>query len=337
MHFVILTRKCNRSPEILAQSVKLQLHDVGFSGDINYNIDCLSRLVPFNKSKVRLHFWLRRKLQFWLKDYRTLKEIKKANFVIVSECSPNAFWQHLYGIERLKQLVNVPVINLEVYHLENAPTQYELLLKNKQPLLNRFDFHFYVSPVTEIKENNPTKGFCIGLLASSWKMSPAGKSTLFAIVDFAQSGYELIREMQIQVLNTLGIPFVSLQGEYTISEIRSLYQQASIYFMQSPEAFGLPILECLCAGAQIFTPDSAWPMSWRLDEKPLVHAKGLLPDCFCVYNNEVDLMEKLSAVKANFHSVNTCQEVFNNFLQHYPHLYYGNKSAILKFVKHLTN
>lgn len=337
MHFAILTRNCNRSPEILAQSAKLQLEDAGLSGVINYNIDFLNRLVPYNKSRCRLHFWLKRKVRFWFKDYKTLKQLRKANFIIVSECSPNAFWQHLYGIERLKQLLNVPVVNLEVYHLENAPTQYEVLLRHNQPLLNRYDFHLFVSPVTEIKQKKPTQGFCIGLLAHSWNITTVKKSELFAIIDFAQSGYEPVREMQMRVLKALNISYVSLEGEYTISEIRSLYKKASIYFMQSPEAFGLPILECLCAGAQIFTPDSAWPMSWRLEEKPLIHAKGVLPDCFSVYNDEADLTRKLSILKYNFHSINTCQDVFNNFLKHYPHLYYGNKCTILDFIKHLKN
>ena len=204
---------------------------------------------------------------------------------------------------------------------------------NQDALLDRYDGHLYVSPVTEIKEQhlniNP---FCIGLDAKSWKLEPLVKKELLALVDFAQPGYETYREIQIRQLNKAGIPFIALEKRYTIEEIRNIYRQVSIYFMQSSEAFGLPILECLCTGAQVFTPDSGWPMSWRLDEEPEVHGPGILPKCFTIYYGEQDLLQKLLEFKDNFNPVETPLLVFNEFLKTYPTFYTGNSNELKRFI-----
>ncbi len=103
--------------------------------------------------------------------------------------------------------------------------------------------------------------------------------------------------------------------------------------MQSPEAFGLPIAECLSCGSYVFTPDSAWPMSWRLDEAPEVHGPGNLPECFVVYRGKDDLKEKIGKIRKSFDSIKTPVTVANCFNRFYPTFYSGNQDALREFIE----
>jgi hypothetical protein len=126
----------------------------------------------------------------------------------------------------------------------------------------------------------------------------------------------------------LNIPYVSLEKSYTISEIRSIYMASTFYFMQSSESFGLPIAECLCCGSIVFSPDSSWPMSWRLDENPQVHGPGNLPECFIIYNGMEEMKIKLQNIISNYDLDNTPQKIFDIFYDHYPTFYDGNLKAV---------
>lgn len=340
MKIAILTREDYRSPRILAESLKLQLEQAGAEVVILYDIHFLNRLVSYKKSKLSFHFWLQKKITHWFSDQQIIKSLKKMDAVVISECIPNGFWKHLYNVEKLKSILQKPVFIYEVYYLRNAPTQIAALQKNKDALLERYDGHLFVSPVTEIREKKTSNAFCIGLMAKTWELQPQPKNELIALVDFVQPGYERYREMQINVLIKAGIPFISLERRYTIEEIRDTYRRVSIFFLQFPEAFGLPILECLCSGAQIFTPDSSWPMSWRLDTEPEVHGKGQLPSCFTVYADEVDLLHKLLLIKENYNLKETPLTVFNNFIENYPSYYEGNTEELnraLDYIKKLIH
>jgi len=337
---LILTRKDHRSPRVLAESLQTQLQENGINAEILFDIDILGRLVSYNDSKFSFHFWLRKKLIHWFKDRRVIKVLKQADAVVISECIPNAFWKSLYNVEKLKTILKKPVFIYEVYWLANTPTQTEILKKNGDTLYERYEGHLFVSPVTEIRARPLPNAFCIGLNSKNWNLQPLPKNQLLALVDFAQPGYEAHRAIQVNTLQKAGIPFISLDRRYTIAEIRDIYRQVSIFFVQFPEAFGLPILECLCTGAQVFTPDSSWPMSWRLDENPEVHASGILPKCFTVYDGNDDLLHKLQLFKENFNLAHSPLKVFNEFIQTYPTFYSGNQRELnrcLDFIKSYKN
>jgi hypothetical protein len=329
LKIAILTKSNNSSPKVLAESLKLQLNSFEIEADIFFELDVLNRLVTYRNSKLSFHFWLKRKLSNWKRDVIFLRQLKKYDAVIISECIPNAFYKSFYNIEQLKKVLLKPVFVYEVYALENAPTQVMALKKSNDTLQDRYDGHLYISPITEIRNKNIENSFCIGLLANSWNLKPVPKKELMALVDFAQPEFEEYRSVQIAALKKAAIPFIVLEKRYTLEEIRLLYSQVSIYFMQSYEAFGLPILECLCAGATIFTPHSSWPMSWRLDEMPAIHGEGILPNCFSVYDTAENLLEKLQSFKNDFNNVETPKKVFHNFLETYPSFYNGNNNAIL--------
>ncbi len=329
---VILTRADHSSPRVLAESLQHQLREAGVECETIFGLDMLNRLVSLKESKFRLHYWLKRKAANWFKDQKIFRALKKADAVVISECIPNAFWKRLYNIEKLKNILLSPVYVYEVYALANAPTQVSTLTKNNDPLHERYDGHLFISPVTEIRDPHLSNGFCIGIQAKIWNLRPLPKKELIALVDFVQPGFEAYRQMQMDALHKAGIPFISLERRYTLDEIREVYRQVSIYFMQSYEAFGIPLLECLCTGAQVFTPDSGWPMSWRLDEVPQVHGKGELPGCFTVYDGEEDLLQKLELFKKNFDLVETPLRVFDECKKNYPAFYEGDRGELDKWL-----
>ena len=332
MKIAIITREDHSSPRVLAESLQHQLKEAGTESEIIFSLDTLNRLVRFKDSGLRYHYWFRRKAANWSRDQKILHTLKEADAVVVSECIPNAFWKRLYNIGKLRSILQVPVFVYEVYALENAPTQISTLKKNNDPLQESYDGHLYISPVTEIRERHLSNGFCIGLQAKTWNLSPLPKKELIALLDFVQPGFESHREMQMDILHKAGIPFISLERRCSIDEIRKIYRQVSIYFMQSSEAFGIPILECLCTGAQVFTPDSGWPMSWRLDEAPQIHGNGELPGCFTVYGDEEDLLQKLEWFKKNFDPVETPLRVFGECKKNYPTFYEGDRSELHKWL-----
>lgn len=335
MKISILTKAEYRSPRILGESLKEQLKEAGIHAEIFFEINVLTRHVNYRNSKLSFHFWLGEKIKHYYRDRKILRALQGFDAIVISECIPNGYCKDLYNIEKLKCLLKKPVFIYEVYSLENAPTQKNSLKKNNGDLYEKYNGHLSVSPVTEIRNIKQPNIFCIGLFAKTWNLHPLPKKELIALIDFAQPGFEKYREIQIDFLKKAGVSYISLEKEYSVNDIRDIYRTASIYFMQSYEAFGLPILECLCTGAQIFTPDSAWPMSWRLNDKPEVHGKGLLPDCFTIYN-ENNLLEKLLSFKENYDTVSTPLSVFNIFIKHYPDFYGGNRSELNRFVDYIS-
>ena len=333
----IVTRPDFRSPRILADSLKMQLEKQGLDVEISYDINFLNRLVSFRDSQLNFHFWLKRKLQHFLQDTRLLRKLKKFDAVIISECTPNGFIKRLYNVEKFKKVINKPVGFYEVYYLGNAPTKINFLTRNGDALFERFDFQLSISAVAEIRCPPMQNWYPIGINASSWNLKPLPKKELVAIIDFVHPGNEKVREVQIRALHKTGIKYICLEQPYTFEEIRLIYKRGAIYFMQSFEAFGIPILESLCCGAQIFVQESWWPMSWRLNENPQVHGEGSYPDCFTVYENEEKLVNELMAFKENYDLTETPKKVFNIFLEHYPQFYYGNEDELKRLTRDLEN
>lgn len=331
----ILTRSDNSSPRILAETLARQLEAEGVTAEVFYDIGILTRLVASKESGLSFQFWLRNRITHFLPDQKLIARLKEFDAVVVCECTPNGFRRKRYNVEKLKSILQKPILYYEVYYLGNAPTQIELLKNDGDALGERYDIHLSASPVTEIRGPENDQWYCIGLYAQSWGLQPVVKNELLAIVDFLQPGYEQYRELQIRALDRAGIKYISLERRYSISEIRGIYQQASLFFVQFPEAFGLPILECLCSGAQIFTAQSGWPMAFRLDKEPAIHGPGMLPECFTIYDDEDDLVKKLEGFKQGFDKEKTAQKTFDHFIHTYPGYYYGDAPRLRMMLEKL--
>jgi hypothetical protein len=328
IRLAIVTRPQNSSPRVLAECLALFIPLFGVYSRIFYRINAFKRLLKYSSvsQKYSQFTWLIYKMIFSLGDKLFIRTLKTYDAIIISDCSPAGFLLSTYDIERLRKITGIiPILFYEVYYLGNAPTQLEMLNKNKCPTIERYNWHLAVTNITEIKNEPAPPWSQIGLYLKGTGLRPNIKGQLMAVVDFVRSGYEDYRYEQIQALKELRIPYISLDKKYSIPEIRRIYQQATFFFIQFPEAFGLPIAECLSCGSYIFTPDSSWAMSWRLDKNPLVHGPGTLPECFVVYNGRNELKAKLKEIINDYDLSKTPQKVFDIFIRNYPTYYEANQ------------
>ena len=335
----ILARSENASPKVLAQSLHHMLLNLDVRSDIFWDApSTIRRLRSFEMLfrdhklnwKGKLGFLIN-KLRYYFIDASVIKTLNNYSALVLCECIPNAFWRNHLAIEQFRKLLpSLPIILYEVYYLGNAPTQINRLVEMNDPGIERYNWHLAISEVTEIRSSSMPPWSCIGLDIAHTGLKPVKKEELIAVVDFPQKGYETYRKEQIKVLNELDIETIVLEKHYTLEEIREVYKKACMFFIQSPEAFGLPIAECLSTGAYIFTPNSGWPMSWRLDKNPKIHKSGILPEIFQVYDNINDLRYKLSKIQKTYDLKKEPFKVFNIFQEKYPYFYQGNLEELRK-------
>ena len=331
MRILILTRPEDASPKVLTFSLEQMLKRQNIEVDISFRIGVLSRIRRFNFQSNTLgssFFYLKSIIKFLLGDFLFLVRLRNYDAVVISECTPISFWLNYYDIEKLKAMLRTrPVILYEVYYLGNTPYQINKLLKNGHPTIERYDWHLAVTDITEIYNKPEPPWSCIGLDLQALGLKPKHKEDFFAIVDFEQSGYEDERQLQIKALDSLGIPYISFNQHMPMNEIRRYYSMASLIFVQFPEAFGLPIAECLSYGTVVFTKKTEWLMSWRIIDK--TNPENLkLPECFFVYENYELLTKQLKQLKDNYNQKTTPKNIFNTFISNYPHFYKGNDVAL---------
>jgi hypothetical protein len=334
MRVAILTRPGACFPNLISLGLSDMLRQLEIEHKIfDDAIPFLMRLLPFSEQPKRwannFHFRVYNKLKYRKQDNQLLSELKKFDLIILSECLPNAFWKNYLAIETLKTKLNSkPIFSYTDAFIKNAPLHQKMWFDGDDYGADRFNVNLCPSPVTEIRNKPSANWKAIGVNISISGLKPIIKKEFIAVVDFAQKGYELYREQQLVVLSKLGIKTIVLEGRYPIEEIRKIYQQASVFFLAFPETFGLPIAECLASGTCIFTPNSGWPMAWRLDEKPMPWGTGSLPNCFKVYQNEEELEQQLLMLRQQFDGEKTPLQVFDTFIKHYSDFYYGNLDAL---------
>ncbi|MEO5684457.1 MAG: hypothetical protein ABIQ88_17585 [Chitinophagaceae bacterium] len=341
MKIAILSRPGPCFPNVISLGLAATLDEIGVKNKIFYDsIPMLMRLLPFSKKPKRwsnsLQYRIRNKVSAYVKDQRLLKELSEYDAIILSECYPNAFWKNYFAIEELKRKFKGPVISYTESPLDAAPRNKMRLLDKDDYNEDLYDFNLFVTDTMEVKKEPGPRQAVFGTNVShNTTLVPGKKKAFIAIVDFAQPGYESWREQQIRVLNKLNIETIILEGRHPIEEMRRIYAEAAVFFLAFPETFGLPIAECLSCGTAVFTPSSAWPMAWRLDEQPVSMGPGILPDCFHVYDDEVDLEKRLAAFIESYDLQKTSLAVFNSFSTHYNRFYAGDKQALEYLLRQL--
>jgi hypothetical protein len=338
----ILTRPQNASPKVLAHSLQGMLERLGVAATIFADaLPMLGRHFPLRsplRHNLSFNYRLRLKLAHYLGDRRLLNQLAQYDAFVVSECTPNAFWKGYYDVEGLRRVFpGKPILLHEVYYLGCAPTQIASLHAAGDFGPERYDWHLAVSPVTEIRLPPAPPWSAIGLDLCAAGLRPAARKKFTVVVDFAQPGFERYRQEQLQALAESGVEPILLSGRYTIAALREIYAQAGAFFLQFPEAFGVSAAECLATGACIFTPDSSWPMSWRLNLDAAVHGPGELADCFQTYSGVGDLVEKLTRLRSAYNGETTPFKVFASFKRHYPAFYEGDLAALKSVLERIQN
>lgn len=336
LNISIISEPGYASPRVLSEVLKLFIEKNGHSAKTYYRSIALKRLFDsktVGKNKV---LWLLYRLKYLYLDNKLFESLKISDAVIICSTIPYAFLGNTYNIEKLKtKIKNKPIFYYGVRYIKDCPSQLEKLKSLNNASVEKFDWHLTVASAVSTEKNPVSPWTQIGLNLKCTGLRPNEKKEFIAIVDFERKGYEHYRQNQIQALNELGIPFISLEKSYTIKEIREIYKKAAIYFIQSSESFGVPIAECFSCGSYVFTPDSKWPMAWRLNEKAENNKPNSLPECFVVYNDRKDLKNKLITLRDNYNLEKTPKKVFDTFYKNYPRFYDGNRDALLDVFKRI--
>jgi hypothetical protein len=332
----IIRSNRNASPKVLATGLGEMLKELGIHSDA-FDVSILHRKLPI----------LRRSRQYagpivhaiakaakWLQDAKTLKKLAQYDVIVLSECCPEAFYKNSLGIEYLRCKLRKPIALYEVFFLENSPYQVRPLEAAGHFLASRYDWHFACADITEFRAipSAESRWSRIGLRIAKSNLRHSSKGSLLALVDFPQPGNERFRADQIRALTELGIEFLELRqsGRYSIHEIREIYNQTSVFFIQHMESFGVSIAEALAAGNQIFSPSDAWPMAWKVGDR------NELPSVFTVYENFDQLKERLAAFKRDWNRKETPARVFSDFVRIYPHYCFGEPENLKLSLHRIT-
>jgi hypothetical protein len=328
VNVAILRSNRNASPKVLANGLGEMLKELGIHSDA-FDVSILHRKLPVLRRSRQyagpvVHAIA--KAAYWFSDAKTLKKLKEYDVIVLSECCPEAFYKNSLGIEYLRRKLRKPIALYEVFFLENSPYQVAPLEAAGHFLASRYDWHFASADITEFRAlpSDERRWSRIGLRIAKSNLRHGSKSGFLALVDFPQPGNERFRADQIRALTELGIEFLELRqsGRYSIHEIREIYNQTSVFFIQHMESFGVSIAEALAAGNQIFSPSDAWPMAWKVGDG------NELPSVFTVYEGFHQLKERLAAFKLAWNRQETPARVFSDFIRIYPHYYFGEPQSL---------
>ncbi|MDT8426997.1 MAG: hypothetical protein RQ733_13590 [Methyloprofundus sp.] len=309
MKVAVLTRNNYRSPRFLANSLHNMLNRIGVEHTIFYHgIEDLKTSAVKNAGfKLDLQAKIaKQKIKSW-ESYDLF--IVCDNLDSLSPAVP---------IESLR-LLGKPVLFHEVFY--PGGSQYWMnQLSNDS--LSRFDGYLTVSSLHDdpIVENKNV--YSIGLDLSSCEILSKPDLPFTALLDFERKGYEKEREVQLNVLKHLNINTITLNKEYTFSEIEAIYNKANIYFVASPEAYGVPIAQLQFYGSAIASPYTAWVKrhAIRPDNSTCDNlSTGEFSDNFIFYSSESELTKKLMNLKNNYNAA----KVKERFFQSQPEFCFG--------------
>lgn len=268
---------------------------------------------------------------------RYYNSILEADCLIVVDNCPNAFYKDCISrVEELRQIYKGPIVNYDLHYLPNQGWYGMIKEKDSNNFgLERFDWYLPASLVMEyaIPREIPQIYSSIGFDLQSKDLFPE-QSGYFAVLDFEHPGYEQERKLQIDALETLGIPYHALKGRYTRSEIRALYRKCNVFFTSVRESFSMPVIEVQLCGAMIATPYAEWLPAHFLNKDIYEEGIGRLGSNFIVYdNNKNSLVSKL---KNCLHSFDAERNVLN-FKKEYPFYYSINETALKDFCDKVKN
>jgi hypothetical protein len=250
---------------------------------------------------------------------RLFKEkAQNADLIILTAHIPNNFlMSHFSMIEDIRNEYAVPIVNYDLVYL---PTRSFWKEKIKQAnaskmLMDRYDWYLAVSYVSEegLKGNyHPFHHIGLDITHSDLRVSP---KEFVAILDFPQKGFEAERNVQLEVLRELNIPFITLESPLSKADLFAIYRKGALFFLSFRESFGLPIVENQLCGNKIVTPYKHWVPSHQLKNDYSKDGEGTLNTNFLVYNNDKETLKKmLLDEQKNFNPTH----VYEDFKKDYP-------------------
>ena len=349
MKIAILCNRENSYIKLMGEGLQRMLAEVGVEVEVFYDgLAALEQLPqPFSQyirqpsnglaTKKILKYAIKEMPQF----YSFLKKLRAFDAVVVVKSVPQAFMKSFFHDATLRYyLPGVPIILYDLYYLPTRGLWGKWLKEGNRGMhigesqnwgLERYDWYLCASVVSECPmPKGPHPYSIIGLNLSDGSLSPDPKEEFQALVDFENTGDEQERALQILALEETHTKYVALKGRYSISEIRKIYRESSIYFLAMRESFGLPICELQASGSYVFTPYPEWAPSHWLKQDVMQPGPGELTENFVVYDNDKDLLiQEIKRVKAIYDP----KVVVSNFHRNHRHLFYGDSEELKRFIQ----
>jgi hypothetical protein len=264
--------------------------------------------------------------------YPYIGRLRDFDVIVVITSLPSAFVRSLSGVELIRKLLSdKPIVSYSQYYLPTRGLWGRTLLEKGHYGMERYDWYFANSVVSECpmpKGHQPYSR--IGINLDDGSLFPERKDEFVALIDFEQPDHIRERVIQIEALEETGTKYIVLNGHYTISEIRKIYRKCSIYFVAHRESFGLPICELQACGSYVFTPYADWCPSHWIKEDLSVPGPGKLSPNFVVYDNNKDKLKlEVNRIENSYDPM----VVFDTFMHHHPHFFYGDIDELKRFVK----
>ena len=310
MKVAIITRENYRSPRFLAEGLSNMLNKIGIINDVHYRGIEQLELACTKKSGLKLAAKAT-VTKFLLNSW------KQYDLFIVSDTVGILAQEKI--IITLRQL-NKPVALYEVFYPGGA----QYWLDRLPPCsLDLFDAYLTTSPVNDIEPVGEKPVYNIGINLNHRPMhSSQGSDEFTALMDFPRPGYEDERNLQLAALKALDIKTIYLGGEYDFEEINRVYDQANIYFVAFPEAFGVPIVQLQNSGAYIASPSTDWVKRHAKEAGDLVHVnfnKNLFSNNFIFYDSYQELLTRLEYIRQHYKA----EDIQKRFSQEQPNFKHG--------------
>jgi len=332
MRVAILTNNLPSFNKVLAEGLQRMFRGIGVEATVHY--DGHDRLRRFDRSSAGLagRLWHEVNLVPFLATLRGFEVI-----VLVSTI-PKAFLRTDHAhLETLRRCIpGVPIVNYDVSLLPTQPRWVKVLREGNHPWvrtggnfgLERFDW--YLTAASRSYSPLPKGEWpctVIGLNLDDGTLYPDQKDEFLAVIDFEQPEYFKERADQIMALEETSTKYVVLHGSYSIDDIRKLYRRTSMFFLASPDSFGLPICELQACGAYILAPHEDWcPAHWIADGQGSANAGKLSPN-FVIYRDRTMLIRQLARIR----SEHNAQHIVQTFLHHHPQFFFGDSGALASF------
>jgi hypothetical protein len=260
------------------------------------------------------------------------EKIKYADLIIVTAHIPNNFLSsHFSMIEDIRKTYNIPIVNYDLVYLPTRPYWKEKIKQSNAStiLMDRYDWYLSVSFVSEegLKGHyHPFHHIGLDITHRDLQVSP---KTFVAIIDFPQKGFEAERNLQLEVLKELNMPFIKLESPLSKAALFKIYRKGALFFLSFRESFGLPIVENQLCGNKIATPYAHWVPSHQLKNDYTQDGEGTLNGNFLVYNNDKETLKKmLLAEQKNYNST----QIYKDFEKDYPFYNGINKTVLSDFL-----
>lgn len=269
-----------------------------------------------------------------LKEARFLKfvfRLRKFSVIVVVSNLPGVFYRDVFRVNLIRKfLKKTKILNYDLHYLGTHPDIQKYLVVHNHYGFRHYDGYLLGSienyNKNTLQDANYTKiGFSF-LKDIYLNTSIPGKGN-FVIIDFERKEEHLknIENTSFikRVLTAIGINYTQLDGQYDRKELIALFKQSKMFFMTTPESFGLSIVEAQLCGNYILTPSIKWPMAHITKEK-------VLTENFVIYKSNDDF--SLQNIVRKLMAEHDSNKIIARMQSTQPEFYEGNIRNLEEFL-----